>query len=92
MRAAETGRPVVQSAISGITAVIDANGVVRERTQLFERTVLQTTVAATSGETPYVRYGEWATLACFAAVAIAVAVALASVRRRRKTSVESESL
>ena len=32
MRAAETGRPVVQAAISGITAVIDADGVVHERT------------------------------------------------------------
>ena len=92
MRAAETGRPVVQSAISGITAVIDADGVVHERTRLFERTVLQTTVAATSGETPYVRYGEWATLACFAGLAVAVAVALARVRRQRKTSVDSQPL
>ena len=32
MRAAETGRPVVQAAISGISAIIDANGVVHERT------------------------------------------------------------
>ena len=37
MRAAETGRPVVQAAISGITAVIDADGVVHDRTHLFDR-------------------------------------------------------
>ncbi len=59
LRAAETGRPVVQAAISGISAIIDANGVVHQRTRLFDRTVLEATVTATSGETPYVRYGEW---------------------------------
>ena len=32
MRAAETGRPVVQAAISGISAIIDADGVVHQRT------------------------------------------------------------
>jgi apolipoprotein N-acyltransferase len=59
LRAAETGRPVVQAAISGISAIIDADGVVHQRTRLFDRTVLQATVTTTSGETPYVRYGEW---------------------------------
>jgi apolipoprotein N-acyltransferase len=87
MRAAETGRPVVQAAISGITAVIDADGVVSDRTHLFERTVVQTTVEATSGETPYVRYGEWVTLLSIAAVAIAAGVA--TVRLRRARSLES---
>ena len=87
MRAAETGRPVVQAAISGISAVIDADGVVHERTRLFDRTVLQATVKATSGETPYVRYGEWVTLVCIAAVA--AALALATVRVRRRTSLDS---
>jgi len=90
MRAAETGRPVIQAAISGISAVIDADGVVHDRTQLFERTVLQTTVDATSGETPYVRYGEWATWGALAVTAAAVAVGLArTVRRGRITSLES---
>jgi apolipoprotein N-acyltransferase len=60
IRAAETGRPLVQAAISGISAIIDANGVVLERTKLFDRTVLEATVTTTSGQTPYVRYGEWA--------------------------------
>src|SRR6266478_1270232 len=87
MRAAETGRPVVQAAISGITAVIDADGTVDDRTHLFDRTVVETTIAATGGETPYVRYGEWVTLASIAAAAIAVA--LGTVRTRRKTSLDS---
>ena len=38
MRAAETGRPVVQAAISGISALIDASGEVQAETELFERT------------------------------------------------------
>jgi apolipoprotein N-acyltransferase len=59
MRAAETGRPVVQAAISGISAIIDANGAVHQQTKLFQRTVLEATIEATTGETPYVRYGEW---------------------------------
>lgn len=91
IRAAETGRPVVQAAISGITAVIDADGVVHDRTHLFDRTVVQTTVEATSGETPYVRYGEWVIQASLVAVAIAVACALAIARARRKTSLDSGS-
>ncbi|HWS44452.1 MAG TPA: apolipoprotein N-acyltransferase [Acidimicrobiia bacterium] len=86
MRAAETGRPVIQAAISGITAVIDADGVVHDQTRLFDRTVVETAVTATSGETPYVRYGEWATIAALIVVAIAAGVAL--TRRRRMPSVD----
>ncbi len=90
MRAAETGRPLVQSSISGITAVIDADGFVHDRTHLFENSVVQATVEATSGETPYIRYGEWATFASLAGVAIAVVATLGrGVRSRRKTSLDS---
>jgi apolipoprotein N-acyltransferase len=86
MRAAETGRPVVQAAISGISAVVDADGRVHGRTALFERTVLETTLAATTGQTPYVRYGEWAIGLAFVIVAIAAVIAL--VRRRRDPSID----
>ena len=87
MRAAETGRPVLQSAISGISAVIDADGNVHDRTHLFDRSLVETTVDATSGETPYVRYGEWATVAAILVVGAALIVAV--IRRRRQRSVES---
>ena len=76
MRAAETGRPLVQAAISGISAVIDADGNVTTRTGLFERTVLETTVTATTGETPYVRYGEWAIGLCVVILAVALVIAV----------------
>ena len=80
MRAAETGRPVVQAAISGISAFIDADGVVHGRTRLFDRTVLKQTVTTTSGQTPYVRYGEWMLWA--STMAVAACVLLALTRRR----------
>ena len=87
MRAAETGRPVVQAAISGISAVIDADGRVTTRTGLFERTLLEATVTATTGETPYVRYGEWAIL--LSAMILVGAVIVAMRRNRRARSLES---
>ncbi len=70
MRAAETGRPVIQAAISGISAIIDAHGNVTERTSLFDRTVLTDTVTTTRGETPYVRFGEWVIVVCMIGVAL----------------------
>jgi apolipoprotein N-acyltransferase len=81
LRAAETGRPVIQAAISGISAIIDANGVVHQRTALFQRTVLEATVTATTGETPYVRYGEWVIAA--SALGLAGAFVLAARRGGR---------
>jgi len=89
MRAAETGRPVVHAAISGITAIIDADGVVHHETRLFNNTVVETTVGATTGQTMYVRYGEWALLASIGGVVIAGIGAL--IRRRRVPSVDSRT-
>jgi apolipoprotein N-acyltransferase len=86
MRAAETGRPVLQAAISGESAVIDAHGNVSHRTHLFQRTVVDATVTLTTGETPYVRFGDWATLACLAGVAAATVIAFGRRRDRNLNS------
>lgn len=86
MRAAETGRPVVQAAISGISAVIDGDGRVRADTALFDRTVLQATVVATSGETLYVRFGDWV---LWGSVVALMACLVAGVVRARRRSVDS---
>ncbi len=59
MRAAETARPVLHAAISGITAVIDSSGRVVRTNPLFHNAVVEGRVTAMAGETPYVRYGEW---------------------------------
>ena len=83
MRAAETGRPFLQASISGISAVIDADGDVRDTTKLFQQTIVSDTVTTTTGETPYVRFGEWA-VAASALLLLGAAVA-SRVRRRRAT-------
>lgn len=59
MRAAETARPVLQASVSGISAVIDPDGTVHDTTELFTRTIVQGTIGTTTGETPYVRFGDW---------------------------------
>jgi apolipoprotein N-acyltransferase len=87
IRAAETGRPIVHSAISGITALIDSDGVVHDRTALFDRTLVEAAVVPRAGRTPYVRYGEWALWASIVALVCALVTAL--VRRPRTASVDS---
>ncbi len=78
-RAAETGRPLLQAAISGITAVVDHTGRVRGETRLFEPTVLVGEVDTYRGRTPYTVAGEWAMLGS----AVLLAAALVAARRRR---------
>ncbi|MFA5884458.1 MAG: apolipoprotein N-acyltransferase [Acidimicrobiia bacterium] len=75
MRAAETGRPVLHAAISGISAVIEPDGSVRERTALFEKTITDGTIATTSGTTPFVRFGDWVLAACLVGVLVTAVVA-----------------
>jgi apolipoprotein N-acyltransferase len=83
MRAAETGRPFVQASISGMSAVIDADGDVRNKTELFQRTVVTDTVTTTTGETPYVRFGEW--VVAVSALLLLGAAVVSRVRRPRVT-------
>jgi apolipoprotein N-acyltransferase len=78
-RAAETGRPLLQAAISGITAVVDHTGRVRDETRLFEPTVLLGEVDTYRGRTPYTVAGEWAVVA---SAALLVAAPVAARRRR----------
>ncbi|HEY3096972.1 MAG TPA: apolipoprotein N-acyltransferase [Acidimicrobiia bacterium] len=80
MRAAETARPFLQASISGITAAIDADGDVHDKTHLFRNTVVTETVATATGETPYVRFGDWVAAA---SAALLLGAALAARLRRR---------
>jgi len=77
-RAAETGRPLLQAAISGISAVVDHTGRVRARTKLFDPTVLVGEVATYRGRTPYSVLGDWAV----AVSAVLLAGAVAAGRKR----------
>lgn len=78
MRAAETGRPVLHAAISGISAVIDADGRVRDRTELFAQAITEGRITTTTGTTPFVRLGDWVLALCLVGV---VATAIVAQRR-----------
>jgi apolipoprotein N-acyltransferase len=73
MRAAETGRPLVQASISGISARIDAHGDLSQATELFENEVVTGDVITTTGQTPYVRYGDWVVWTSGIALVVAAA-------------------
>jgi apolipoprotein N-acyltransferase len=84
MRAAETARPLLHASISGITAVFDASGHQLRRTHLFRNTVVTGSVTTTTGQTPYVRYGDWVVWG--SAITVAAAALVVTVRRRRDGS------
>jgi apolipoprotein N-acyltransferase len=78
MRAVETGRWVVDAAISGVTAFVDPEGRVHRRTDLFETTILRDRIRASTAETPFVRLGDWMSL-----LSLVVVVGLVALPRRR---------
>lgn len=55
-RAAETGRPLLRVANTGISAAIDANGGLEATLPWGQRGVLETTVQPRQGQTPYMRW------------------------------------
>jgi apolipoprotein N-acyltransferase len=64
MRAAETGRPILHASISGITAAVDADGRVLDRSELFVNRVTAGTIETRTGSTPFLRFGDWVLLGC----------------------------
>jgi apolipoprotein N-acyltransferase len=86
MSAAAIGRPVLHASVSGITAVIDADGEVHQTSDLFHNTVVTGTVTTVTGETPFVRYGDWVEWGSGLLLLGALAVAF---RPRRKISASS---
>jgi len=77
MRALETGRWMVRSTNTGVTAAIDERGRVVARLPLFTHATLIANVIPRSGMTPYARAGN------LAALAIALALVLAAALRTR---------
>jgi len=78
MRALETGRWMVRSTNTGVTAAIDERGRVVARLPWFVTGTLVQRVEPRSGTTPYVRWGNWA------AVIAALALASAALRVARR--------
>lgn len=79
MRAAETGRPILHASISGITAVVDADGSVLSESELFVNSVTEGTITTRGGQTPFVRWGHWIV---WASVLILVGATVLAWRRR----------
>ncbi|AKL73423.1 apolipoprotein N-acyltransferase [Actinobacteria bacterium IMCC26256] len=80
MRAAETGRALVQASISGISAIIDPRGHIEKRTELFKPAIIETKVPLRAGETPYVKHGPL--IVEISATILIAAVAFGLLRRR----------
>ena len=76
MRAIEEGLPVLRSTTTGISAVIDARGVVREYLDMNRPGRIDTVVPPPAAPTPFARLGHWLTLLWAAAFLAAAAVAM----------------
>jgi len=59
MRALENGRWLLRATNNGITAIVDAQGGLRQRLPQFEPGVLRGEYREMSGRTPYNRFGPW---------------------------------
>ena len=85
MRAIEEGLPVLRSTTTGISAVIDANGVVREHIGMGKADKLEGFVPEANPPTLFARLGHILTLAwaaAFLALGLAIPRVLALVRAR----------
>jgi apolipoprotein N-acyltransferase len=88
MRAVETGRWVVNAAVSGISAFIDPSGRVTQRLGLFQTGILRGTIRSSSAMTLYVRFGDWVPYLSI----LLVAGLVLTPRRRRRALPEPEPL
>jgi apolipoprotein N-acyltransferase len=59
MRALESGRPLLRATNTGITSIINHRGQVVARLPWFEEGILEGEVTGRSGNTPYLRWGDW---------------------------------
>ncbi len=94
LRSAETGVWTARAANTGVSAIIDAGGSVRQSTRIFERAYLVAEVPvipASAGRTFYVRFGDVFAYLCWIAVVAAGGVAWSRARRRRARAGEAQS-
>lgn len=75
MRALETGRPLVRSTNTGVSAVIDHRGTILGSTPLSQRAVLAVELQPRSGATPFALWGNWLVIG-LALVMLAVGAAI----------------
>jgi apolipoprotein N-acyltransferase len=74
LRAAEAGRYLLRATNTGISAVINPQGEIMERSPQFRAAVLRAEVTGMDGHTPYARFGDWPAM-MFSVLMLLVAVA-----------------
>ncbi|UGY94827.1 apolipoprotein N-acyltransferase [Streptomyces gobiensis] len=85
LRAAESGRPMAHSTLTGITAVFGPHGEpVGEQLGTDRSTARVYPVPLASGSSPYIRIGDWVVYVALAVVAVFGALALSRLVRARK--------
>lgn len=82
MRAIETGRWIVRSGTTGISAIVDPTGAVVGQIPLGERGVLVGEVGIRDELTPYVRGGDWAAWLCVVGAVVGLVMRRKSVRQQ----------
>jgi dolichol-phosphate mannosyltransferase len=78
MRAVETGRWVVNAAVSGPSAIIDLQGKVVASRELFQTSILRSGIRTSQEQTWYVRLGDWVPW-----LSLVFVMGLATIPRRR---------
>ena len=74
MRAMESGRYLVRSTNSGITAVIAPHGKVISQAPMFVQTSITAEITPMMGATPYIRFGDWLVIGVLVGVLIFVKI------------------
>ncbi|MBN1378978.1 MAG: apolipoprotein N-acyltransferase [Gammaproteobacteria bacterium] len=75
MRALEAARFMLRATNSGISAVIDSNGLVVARSSQFEEAVVLSEIEPLKGETLFIRFGNWLVLiVCIVSMGAAILI------------------
>ena len=80
MRALETGRPLIRSTNTGVSAVIDHHGAILGSIPLFQRAGLVVELQPRAGATPFVLWGNWLAIG----LALVMLAAGAAIGRRSR--------
>ncbi len=80
LRAAEAGRNLLRATSTGISALIDMDGRVISRTELFKQQTLTGEIQPRRGATPYSRWGDWPVIGFVSLLALSFFVSAGKTR------------